>query len=161
MLILNTGGTFNKIYNSLRGELEVSQDENILTQILTHFPNLEHELKGLFHIDSLEMDDTHREKLCEYISNSSQKKILIIHGTDTLDKTAVFVEKKIQDKVIVLTGAMVPWSIDPVEASCNLASAIGFLNSNEKEGVFIAMHGIIDHHGLVYKNKEKGIFEYI
>ena len=53
---------------------------------------------------------------------------------------------------------MVPYAIDPTEATANLASAYGYINALGKEGVFIAMSGIVDLYYNVKKNREKGQF---
>jgi len=54
---------------------------------------------------------------------------------------------------------MVPYSIDPTEATANLASAYGYLTSLEKRGVFIAMNGVLDFYEKVTKNRKLGKFE--
>jgi len=85
--------------------------------------------------------------------------ILLIHGTDTMDKSAEFLAKKIKNKTIVLTGAMQPYSIDPVEATANFMLGFGYLQTACENGVYIAMHGNVKEYTKIKKNKEKGIFE--
>jgi len=82
-----------------------------------------------------------------------------VHGTDTMDKTAAFIENAKLNKKIVLTGAMVPFSINPVEATSNICSSYGFLYGLKRKGVFVSMNNIIKGHRRVVKNKEKGYFE--
>jgi len=94
-----------------------------------------------------------------FISKLEYNKILLIHGTDTMDKTASFLAKRIKDKTIVITGAMKPYSIDPVEATANFMLGFGFLQSCNEREVYIAMHGMVKEHSKIIKNKEKGIFE--
>jgi L-asparaginase len=159
ILIINTGGTFNKIYNSIKGELEVPSDDIGVTSILKYFYNLDYEIKNIIHKDSLEITNSDREEIVELIANSSKDKILIIHGTDTMDKTATYIQENIEDKTVILTGAMVPVSIDSVEASSNLSMAIGYLLGCTKQGVYIAMHGLVDTHQKVYKDREVGVFK--
>jgi len=159
MLILNTGGTFNKRYNPLKGELEVPKDSNALEYILKYFYNLKYEIKNIIHKDSLEMQTSDRKEMVELIKNSSYKKVLIIHGTDTMDKTAEFLEEYVSEKTILLTGAMVPFSIDSVEANANLSMSIGYLLNSTKNGVYVSMHGLVDIHNRVFKNREIGVFQ--
>lgn len=159
MLIINTGGTFNKRYNPLKGELEVPKDSIALENILKYFYNLKYELKNIIHKDSLDILDFDRKEIVALIKNSPEEKILIIHGTDTMDKTAEFLEKHISNKTILLTGAMVPFSIDSVEANANLSMSLGYLLHNTTNGVFIAMHGLVEEHKKVYKNREIGVFQ--
>ena len=82
----------------------------------------------------------------------------MVHGTDTMDVTAEYLAEGELDKCIVLTGAMIPYSIDPVEATANLASAYGYLQALEKDGVYIAMNGALDTYSKVKKNRKKGCF---
>ncbi|WP_458699618.1 asparaginase domain-containing protein [Sulfurospirillum sp. 1307] len=160
ILIINTGGTFNKRYNPLKGELEVPNDSVAPENILQYFYNLDYEITNIIHKDSLDMLESDREELVSLIKNNQHKKILIVHGTDTMDITAKFLEEKIDDRCIVLTGAMVPYSIDSVEANANFSMALGYLINDVKNGVYIAMHGLIDKHDKIFKNREIGVFQY-
>jgi len=159
ILILNTGGTFNKRYNPLRGELEVPQDGIAVESILQYCYNTSYELLNIIHKDSLEMSESDRELIVKTIQNSSARKVLIVHGTDTMDVTATFLALHVKNKIITLTGTMVPFSIDPVEATANFMMALGDLMCREQNGVNLAMHGAIASHGSIYKNRQKGIFE--
>ncbi len=159
ILIINTGGTFNKRYNPLQGKLEVSQDSVAVDSILKYFYNLKYNIVNIIHKDSLEMNEEDRKEMVSLIAKSSQNKILIIHGTDTMDKTALFLDEKFKDRCIILTGAMVPVSIDITEATANLSMAIGYLLSCQKNGVFIAMHGLVDRHSKIFKNRKIGVFQ--
>lgn len=159
ILIINTGGTFNKRYNPLAGALEVPSDSIALEKILKYFYNLSYELKNIIHKDSLDMLESDRKILVELIKNAPQQKILIVHGTDTMDETAKFLEKHICDKCILLTGAMVPLSIDSVEANANFSMALGFLLNKVSNGVYIAMHGLIQSHESIFKNRKIGVFQ--
>lgn len=159
ILIINTGGTFNKRYNPLKGELEVPSDSLAPESILKYFYNLKYEVMNIIHKDSLDMNYEDREEIFKAIENASCKKNIIIHGTDTMDKTATFLEKKIHNKCIVLTGAMVPFSINQIEATTNLSTAIGYLLNSQNMGIYIAMHGLVDVHHKVFKNREIGVFQ--
>ncbi len=159
ILIINTGGTFNKRYNPLKGELEVPNDSISVENILKYFYNLKYEIKNIIHKDSLDMLEEDRKEIAKLIVKSKQNKILIIHGTDTIDKTAEYLQTKISDKTILLTGAMVPYSIDNVEANSNLSMSLGYLLNDTKYGIYISMHGLIDKYKKVYKNREIGVFQ--
>jgi len=159
ILIINTGGTFNKRYNPLQGELEVPDDSSALEEILKSFHNLDYEIENIIHKDSLDILDSDRDQLVDLIKNSLCRKILIVHGTDTMDKTALFLENLTKDKSIILTGAMIPFSINETEANSNFSMAIGYFLAGFKEGIYIAMHGLIENHNKVFKNRKKGVFE--
>ena len=157
ILIINTGGTFNKFYDLLNGDLKVDKGSRTLEEIaakwLTSF-----EVINIIGKDSLEMTNHDRLELLATLSQTSQKKIIIIHGTDTMHITAEYLADADLEKQIVLTGAMVPYSIDPVEAAANFASAYGCLRYLENNGIYIAMNGIIDHFHKVTKARQEGRF---
>lgn len=156
--IINTGGTFNKRYNPIKGQLEVPTDNIALDKIIASCFNVEFEIKNVVSKDSLDMDDNDRAEICEAIKKSENEKIIIIHGTDTVHLTSALIKENIQDKQIVFTGAMVPMSIDEVEATMNFSMALGFLSSNVEAGTYIAMHGVVVDSSKLVKNRELGQF---
>ncbi len=161
ILIINTGGTFNKRYNPLKGELQVPDDSLALEGVLKYFYNLKYKIVNIIHKDSLDMNYDDRQEIISVIRSAKQRKILIIHGTDTMDKTAKFLEDRVGDRCIVLTGAMVPYSIDFVEATANISTAIGYILNCHKNGIYIAMHGLVGVHNKIFKNRKIGIFQAI
>ena len=92
------------------------------------------------------------------LKNCKNENIIIVHGTDTMDLTAKYLDEKIKDKTIILIGAMLPISINKIEATLNFASAIGFLNANIKNGIYISMHGSVKNYKKLIKNREIGQF---
>ncbi|QFR48642.1 asparaginase [Sulfurimonas lithotrophica] len=160
MLILNTGGTFNKRYNSLNGELEVPYDSNCIEEILSSV-EANYDMAGVIFKDSLDMDINDRKMLASIIMESKDDKFLIVHGTDTIDETAHFLSEIFDDRLIVLTGAMKPFEIDKVEASLNLGMSIGFLKAKNEFGVYICMNGYIENWDKLNKNKKLGKFELV
>ena len=158
ILIINTGGTFNKVYNPLTGNLDIEPTGKAIKSIAKHWLS-ELKIKNIIGKDSLEMTQKDRELIAQTIQNAEETKIIVVHGTDTMDKTADYLNAVNLDKKIILTGAMVPYSIEPVEATANLCSAYGYLIRLEKGGIFISMNGVIKDYKRVVKNKEKGYFE--
>ena len=160
MLILNTGGTFNKRYNPLNGEVEVAYDNNAIETILE--TNLsQYDLAAVMYKDSLDMDMNDRKILANIIMEYVDNSFLIIHGTDTMHETAEFLSTVFEDRKIVITGAMRPFEIDKIESSLNLGSSIGFLKAQEKNGVYICMNGYIEPWEKIKKNTLKGQFELV
>ena len=157
ILIISTGGTFNKHYNPINGTLEIDKFSLALQQIASKWL-CEFEILNIIGKDSLEMTNQDRLELLSTIHQSNYDKIMIVHGTDTMEITAEYLAASTLQKSIILTGAMVPYSIDPVEATANLASAYGYLNALEKKGVFIAMNGVIESYEKVKKNRKEGKF---
>ncbi len=159
MLILNTGGTFNKRYDSLKGELFVPNDNQAVEEILQSLVT-DVSLQGVIYKDSLEMDNHDRALLATTIRQSDENIIIVVHGTDTMDLSAQYTASLGLDKVIVFTGAMIPYSIDATEATANLAMAMGYAH-NSSNGVYIVMQGIMGNYEQVKKNKSAGKFEYV
>jgi L-asparaginase len=156
--VLNTGGTFNKRYNPILGQLEVPKDNIALDKIIKSCFNIEFDIRNIVSKDSLDFTQEDRETILENIINSENDKIIIIHGTDTVDLTAKFIEDKIENKKVVFTGAMVPMSIDEVEATMNFSQAIGFLNAPIENGIYLSMHGSVIEHSKLKKDRSVGQF---
>lgn len=156
--VLNTGGTFNKRYNPIKGELEVPTDAIALEEIIENCFNIDFEVVNIISKDSLEIVNSDRDMLVEAIKKSQNENIIIVHGTDTIDVTAKYLDERVKDKKIVLTGSMVPMSISKLEATLNFSCAIGFLNSFVKNGVYISMHGAVTSYDKLLKNRSLGQF---
>ncbi len=157
ILILSTGGTFNKIYNPINGKLEIDKS-NIALKCIEKKWLIKLNYDSIIHKDSLDFTDEDRELLAKYVSGCDYNKIVVIHGTDTIDLSSKVVDSKNIKKSIVFTGAMVPFSIDPIEATSNLALAIGFCQ-NANAGTYIAMNGLVSSYDRVIKNRDIGKFE--
>ncbi len=160
MLILNSGGTFNKRYNPISGSLEVPYDNKAIEEILQSV-YFQYGLAGVVYKDSLEMDSNDRKMLANIILESTDDTFVIVHGTDTMDISAEFLSEVFDDRKIVLTGAMQPFAIDTIEASLNLGMAIGFAQAVQENGVFICMNGLVKPWNKLVKNKNMGRFEFV
>jgi L-asparaginase len=160
MKIMNTGGTFNKRYNPISGHLEVPFDNMAIESIVKSFA-YEVQIAGMIYKDSLAMDESDREQLAAILKADDEDVFVVVHGTDTMDLTATVLAKHLEDRVIVLVGAMVPFSIDPTEASLNLGMALGFAATEPAPGVYICMSGIIAPHDRIRKNRRAGRFEIV
>jgi L-asparaginase len=154
--ILITGGTFDKEYHELTGQLLFK--ESHLPEMLKLGRNLVPvEIRTLMMIDSLDMNDEDRNTIAQHCMNAPEEKIIITHGTDTMSETAKFLSEKVKDKTIVLTGAMVPYKFGSSDGLFNLGSAMAFVQTLP-HGVYIAMNGKFFDANNVKKNKEKGAF---
>jgi L-asparaginase len=85
----------------------------------------------------------------------------VIHGTDTVDLSAQVIDAAKLPKRVVLTGAMIPYRVDKVEATANVAMAYGYLQSAIQNGVYISMNGIVESFDRVIKNRKKNRFELV
>ena len=160
MLILNCGGTFNKKYNPLNGELEVPYDNSAVQTILQSFES-KYDLAGVVYKDSLDMTLDDRKMLASIIMESKDDVFVIVHGTDTISETAEFLAGIFDDRAIVLVGAMKPFEIDNIEASLNLGMAIGFANGVEDYDVYICMNGFTEPWDKIKKNTKFGKFQLV
>ena len=154
--LLITGGTIDKCYNELTGELYFTQSH--LPQMLKQgHCNSNIELETLMLKDSLEMEVTDRELILQACQQSSQSLIIITHGTDTMTLTAKHLAMQIKDKTIVLLGAMVPYVFKQSDSLFNLGSAITAVQCLSA-GVYITMNGKVFPWNQVVKNKQQGVF---
>ncbi len=155
--ILVTGGTFDKEYMELTGDL-IFKNTHIHEMLKLARCKLDIKIRTLMMIDSLEMTEYHRNIILEKCRNSKEDKIVITHGTDTMTKTAMMLGETIKDKTIVLTGALVPYAFGSSDGLFNLGSALAFVQALPK-GVYIVMNGKYFNYDNVRKNAITGEFE--
>lgn len=157
--ILITGGTFDKEYDMIQGKLDFEQ---------THVPEMLNlgrctvpvEVRTLMMVDSLEMNDTDRELILHNCRTVPEERILLTHGTDTMDITAAYLAGAKLEKTIVLTGAMIPYKFGSSDGFFNLGAALAFLQTLP-HGVYVAMNGRFYNWDNVRKNRKTGFFEEI
>jgi L-asparaginase len=107
------------------------------------------------------MEFNDRKMLADIIRESNETTFIVIHGTDTMHLTAEFFDELFDDITIVFVGSMKPFEIDKIEATLNLGIALGFLQSNRTNGVFISMTGYVKEYKELEKNKLQGKFEIV
>ena len=157
--IFATGGTFDKEYNEINGELFFK--ETHLNELLKlGRSQLNVKIETLMLIDSLKMNQKNRNFILEKCANEKTNKIIITHGTDTMIDTAKTLANKITNKIIILTGAMIPIKFGSSDGLFNLGSALSFVQILEP-GIYVTMNGRYFHWDNVKKNKKLGIFERI
>jgi L-asparaginase len=157
MKLLVTGGTIDKKYNPLSGQLELNES-HIATALTQGRCHLDIELETIFLKDSLDITEAERAQIIEKCIKTKHEQIVITHGTDTMVTTAELIAAQFLDKTIVLTGATLPFNIKNSDALFNLGAAITAAQCLA-HGVYIAMNGRIFNHDNVIKNLELGVFE--
>jgi L-asparaginase len=158
--VIATGGTFDKAYDPIEGRLTFS-DSHLAEALERCRLNFKPTLTTLPLLDSLDMDDDDRQLILANCAASDAQSIVVIHGTDTMPETARMLGTnlaKLSGKRIVLTGAMIPYSVANSDALFNLGYAIGCARSLNA-GVYIAMNGEQFEWDKVQKNKTMGRFE--
>lgn len=157
--IFITGGTFDKEYNELTGQLYFN-DTHMHDLLEMGRCKADVEIRTLMMVDSLEMTDDDRDLIVHQCNNAEEDQIVITHGTDTMSETAQYIAQKLKatDKTIVLTGAMIPIKFGSSDGLFNLGSALAFAQSLPA-GVYVAMNGRHFNWDNVRKNKQTGMFE--
>ena len=155
--IFVTGGTFDKEYNELNGQLHF---QNTLIPELLKMGRcrLDIEVRTLMLIDSLDMTETDRNIITDSCIRTPEDQIIITHGTDTMCETAKRLSAENLNKTIVLTGAMIPIRFGSSDGLFNLGSSLAYVQTLPP-GVYIAMNGRYFNWNNVRKNRQTGYFE--
>jgi L-asparaginase len=159
--IFLTGGTFEKIYPAGRGVRKMTFGPHAVPDILNcHAPLLATSITRLLTKDSLDITDADRKIIALACKRAEESKIIVVHGTDTMIKTAATIAsllgRTVVEKTIVLTGATRPACVTGSDAEFNLGAAIMGAECLP-HGVWIVMGGRIFPWNKVRKNK-KGLF---
>ncbi len=154
-----TGGTFDKEYNFITGELYF-KDTHLHNMFKRGRCTIDIDVKTLMMVDSLEMTEADREVIVHQCRSTKYNDVIITHGTDTMPVTAkVLAEANIENKTIVLTGAMIPHAFgSSSDGFFNLGSSIAFAQTLDP-GVYISMNGRYFDWDNVKKNTKNGFFE--
>lgn len=155
--IIVTGGTFDKRYDAIKGELtfQATHLPAILEQARVTIP-VEIEINQL--IDSLHMTEEHRRGVLAACRAAPETSLVVVHGTDTMAETARVVGAAGLAKTIVFTGAMIPYSVQGSDALFNLGFALATAQALAP-GTYIAMNGRVFPWDDVRKDKGGGVFE--
>ncbi len=155
--IIVTGGTFDKQYDAIKGELAFKE---------THLPailgqarvtlDIAIEINQL--IDSLNMTDEHRQSVLAACRAAPESAIVVVHGTDTMAQTAEVVGRAKIGKTVVFTGAMIPYSVHGSDALFNLGFALAMAQALPPNA-YVAMNGRVFPWDNVRKDKEGGVFQ--
>lgn len=157
--IFITGGTFDKEYNELNGQL-FFKDTHMADLLKMGRCRIDVSIQKLMLIDSLDMTTADRDHILQQCKHCREDRIVITHGTDTMTETALQLAESISNKTIVLTGAMIPIAFGSSDGLFNLGSALAYAQALPA-GVYVAMNGRYFNHNNVRKNKETGVFEEI
>lgn len=155
--IFVTGGTFDKEYDELDGKL-FFKDTHLPEMLELGRNKAQVDIRTLMMVDSLEMTDADRQIILDHCRRAKEERLVITHGTDTMEVTARVLGETVRDKTIVLTGAMIPYKFGSSDGLFNLGSALAFVQTLP-HGVYIAMNGKCFRWDNVRKNKRTGIFE--
>lgn len=157
--IIVTGGTFDKEYNEINGEL-FFKNSHVQNMLDLGRSRLDLNVRTLMMIDSCDMTEEDRYIIAKNCEKADESRLIITHGTDTMVETAKVLAQLVKDKTIILTGAMVPYTFGSSDGLFNLGSAIAFVQTLP-HGIYIAMNGRYFDWDNVVKNRKIGEFEEI
>ena len=152
-----TGGTFDKEYDEIRGELYFA-DSHLNDMLEMGRCKVDVKVRTLMLVDSLEMSAADRDTIANNCNDVSERQIIITHGTDTMVETARVLAERVTDKTIVLTGAMIPIAFGSSDGLFNLGGALTAVQVLPA-GVYVSMNGRVFNWDNVRKNRDTGVFE--
>jgi L-asparaginase len=156
LCIVTTGGTIDKVYFDDKSTFQIGAPQigEILNAIGVPFRI---DVIALMRKDSLHLTDEDRDLVRRTIEAQPARHVLVTHGTDTMVETAKVLQA-VDDKVIVLTGALNPARFQGSDAVFNIGTAVGAVQSLPP-GVYIAMNGRVWDPRHVRKNVAANRFE--
>ncbi|MDT0690924.1 asparaginase domain-containing protein [Salegentibacter sp. F188] len=152
--IITTGGTIGGLDNDQKqNPRKISTNSLQAANVSFSFA-----IEEAFRKDSRSITPKDRDYLVERIQSSKAQKVLITHGTFTMEETAKHLGKLNLNKTIVLVGSFILGASKNSDAPFNLGYAICALQFL-KPGVYVAMNGDIFHWNNVRKNLKTNRFE--
>ena len=163
IIVLTTGGTIEKEFDERQGAL-LNRKSFFMEKIQDklRLPNTEIEVHSVFAKDSKSFSDNDRINICKKILILMNRNIpiVVLHGTDTLVKTAKLVYN-ISDNIqvpLVFTGAMRPLEFEDSDALQNLTESF-IACKLLRPGVYLCFHGSVFDINKVKKNYSSLTFE--
>ena len=154
-----TGGTFDKTYDEIGGRLSF-KDTHLPEMLRLGRSRVDLSIRTLMMIDSLDMTGDDRALIAHNCATCEESQIVVTHGTDTMVETAAAIAARATGKVVVLTGAMIPYAFGSSDGLFNLGSALSLVQALPP-GVYVAMNGQHFRWDRVRKNRDTGVFEAI
>jgi L-asparaginase len=161
IFIITTGGTIEKSYDEEKGVL-VNQGSHLQEMLKRlRLPYIEIQHQALLCKDSLDMSEQDRQIIRLAIENHLEKEtfpIVILHGTDTMELTALHLYQNLTPSVpVILTGAMKPFGFENSDALQNFTESL-LAAQLLSSGIYICMHGKVHQMPGVRKSKELKTF---
>ena len=159
IFVFATGGTFDKVYYDALSDYRIGDPQIADILALAGVDKGDYVLESVIRKDSLDMDDADRATLRERAELCGGRRILIVHGTDTMTDTAAKLKGLGGEGfTVVLTGAMQPARFKDSDAAFNAGFAFAAARTLPP-GVYIAMHGRVFVADKVRKSRDAGGFE--
>ncbi|MEO0334968.1 MAG: asparaginase domain-containing protein [Pseudomonadota bacterium] len=160
--ILTTGGTIEKSYCESDGSVK-NQEPQLKAMLLSRMrlPHTDFWIEEIMAKDSLDMTDQDRDLVVQKIRehSASKRPIVVLHGTDTMEKTILHCHHSMKPSVaVIFTGAMKPAGFIDSDAQQNFTEAL-FASQIVPPGFYISFHGHLFEAPHVRKNHDLGTFE--
>ena len=155
--IIVTGGTLDKTHDTATESL-VLDGQTCVADIYAQGRARVSRIENLMQIDSLDMTDADRAKILKAVRGAPENRIVITHGTGTMELTAKALDGNIGQKTVVLTGAMRPWSLGRSDGNFNMGGAIVAARLLPA-GVYGVMNGRVFAAQDLHKNTSTGRFD--
>ncbi|MEP4050894.1 MAG: asparaginase domain-containing protein [Litorimonas sp.] len=155
--VLITGGTLDKVHDTASESL-VLDGQTRVPDIYSQGRAKISRFETLLQIDSLDMTDAHRAKILKAVKAAPENRLVITHGTGTMELTAKALDGEIGQKTVVLTGAMRPWTLGRSDGNFNLGGAV-IAARLLPTGVYGVMNGRVFTAQDLHKNVKTGRFD--
>ncbi|MBT3538750.1 asparaginase [Candidatus Parcubacteria bacterium] len=141
--IILTGGTIDSYYDSTKDTV-VANKKSIIPEYIKRLRIKGVKFTQVCAKDSRDIRENDLKKVLKLIQKSKDKRIIITHGTYTMPDTGRFLKSHLSnnDKVIILTGAMLPLKeFASSDAGFNLGYAMAQAE-HLKSGIYVCMQGV-------------------
>ncbi len=157
ILVIQTGGTIDKDYPHQQDGYAFTIGDSATEKLLRQMDlSVAFEYVSCAQKDSLDLTDDDRQEIVQAITAyKDHQKIIITHGTDTLQQTGLYIKKRVEGKVIILTGAMRPAAFIDSDARFNVGMAVGATQTLDA-GVYICLHGITKEVSAIQRDAQSG-----
>jgi len=155
--VLITGGTLDKLHDTATEGLELDGNTRVPDIFIQGRASISR-YETLMQIDSLDMTDNHRTQILKAVQSAPEKRLIITHGTGTMELTAKALNGNIGQKTVILTGAMRPWSLGRSDGDFNLGGAL-IAARILPSGVYGVMNGRVFAADELHKDVESGRFD--
>ncbi len=154
--IITTGETIDKKYDFLVQKISLGKAR--VQRILNNGRlGVKYVINNIFSKYSGQIKKTDLEKIVKVCRKSKEKQIIITHGTDKMVDTAKFLAQQKIKKTIILTGSIIPDSMENSDASFNVGCAVMAVQTLPV-GIYIVMNGRVFSWNQVKKNRKKKEF---
>lgn len=156
--VIATGGTIDDLDHDCIEDMPEGHESLMPDSLEQARVTADYLVEVLMQKDSRIVTDEDRELMATACLECDEDRIIITHGTKTLELTARYLGRKDIPKTIVLLGSIVPANQERSDAQFNLGAAITAVQLLPP-GVYVTMNGKVFNWDNVYKNRNNMCFE--